>query len=213
MREFSPDGFWWWDSTTWRSSTEIELTPQTEFERSGKLAHARGLISNRDNAFAAGYAAGLVPDLALPVVDLAAIYVMVVQWQAFKEYREWTLEQLQVATEELLGTNEPMIAGETTLWPPTGLVPGMRRDFAVAVTRAHVVLYQFAYANSPSMRVVFAALASQVRLIDYGGILKSNLGIICGGRRWDLAGIKGIFKARPVITALHSATSARVIAA
>jgi hypothetical protein len=212
MREFSPDGFWWWDSTTWRPSTEIELTPQTEFERSGKLAHARGLISNRDNAFAAGYAAGLVPDLALPVVDLAAIYVMVVQWQAFKEYREWTLEQLQVATEELLGPDEPMIAGETTLWPPTGIVPGMRRDFAVAVTRAHAVLYQFAYANSPSMRVVFAAVPSQVRLIDYGGILKSNLGIICGGRRWDLAGIKGIFKARPVSAALQSATGAKVVA-
>ena len=33
MREFSPDGFWWWDGTTWRPSTEIEMTPQTEFER------------------------------------------------------------------------------------------------------------------------------------------------------------------------------------
>ena len=38
MREFSPDGFWWWDGATWRPSTEIEMTPQTEFERSGKLA-------------------------------------------------------------------------------------------------------------------------------------------------------------------------------
>ena len=210
MREFSPDGFWWWDGTTWRASTEIELTPQTDFERSGKLAHARGLISKRDNAFAASYGVGLVPDIALPVVDLLAIYMMVVQWQGFKEYREWTLEQLKVATEELFGPDEPMVAGETTLWPPTGLVPGMRRDFAVAVTRVHVVLYQFAYANSPTMRVVFAAVASQVRLIDYGGILKSNLGIICGGRRWDLVGIKRIFKAWPVIAAQQSATAARV---
>jgi len=210
MREFSPDGFWWWDGSTWRASTEIEMTPQTEFERSGKLAHARGLISNRDNAFAAGYAVGIVPDIALPVVDLLAIYVMVVQWQGFKEYREWTLEQLKVATEELLGPDEPMVSGETTLWPPTGLVPGMRRDFAVAVTTAHVVLYQFAHADSPTMRVVFAAVPSQVRLIDYGGILKSNLGIICAGRRWDLAGIKRIFKAGPVIAALQSATAAKV---
>ena len=210
MREFSPDGFWWWDGTTWRQSTEIELTPQTEFERSGKLAHARGLISKRDNAFAAMYGVGIVPDVALPVVDLLAIYMMVVQWQGFKEYREWTLEQLKVATEELLGPDEPMVAGETTLWPPSGLVPGMRRDFAVAVTREHVVLYQFAYANSPTMRVVFAAVPSQVRLIDYGGILKSNLGIVCGGRRWDLVGIKRIFKAWPVIAALQSAAAAKV---
>ena len=210
MREFSPDGFWWWDGTTWRQSTEIELTPQTEFERSGKLAHARGLISKRDNAFAAMYGVGIVPDVALPVVDLLAIYMMVVQWQGFKEYREWTLEQLKVATEELLGPDEPMVAGETTLWPPSGLVPGMRRDFAVAVTREHVVLYQFAYANSPTMRVVFAAVPSHVRLIDYGGILKSNLGIVCGGRRWDLVGIKRIFKAWPVIAALRAATPARI---
>jgi hypothetical protein len=210
MREFSPDGFWWWDGTTWRPSTEIEMTPQTEFERSGKLAHARGLISKRDNAFAAMYGVGVVPDVALPVVDLLAIYMMVVQWQGFKEYREWTLEQLKVATEELLGPDEPMVAGETTLWPPSGLVPGMRRDFAVAVTSAHVVLYQFAYANSPTIRVVFATVPSQVRLIDYGGILKSNLGIVCGGRRWDLVGIKRIFKAWPVIAALQSATAAKV---
>ncbi len=76
MREFSPDGFSWWDGTTWRPSTEIEVTPQTEFERSGKLAHARGLISKRDNAFAATYAVGIVPDVGLPVVDLLAIYMM-----------------------------------------------------------------------------------------------------------------------------------------
>lgn len=209
MREFSPDGFWWWDGTSWRPSTEIELTPQTEFERSGKLAHARGLISQRDSAFALGYGVGAVP-AALPAVDLLAAYMMVVQWRAFKEYREWTLEQLQVATAELFGPDEPMVAGETTLWPPSGFVPGMRRDFAVAVTRAHVVLYQFASANSPTMRVVFAAAPSQVRLIDYGGILKSNLGIICGAARWDLAGIKRIFNARPVIAALHSATAAKI---
>jgi hypothetical protein len=210
MREFSPDGFWWWDGTTWKPSTEIEMAPQTEFERSGKLAHARGLISKRDSAFAAMYGVGVVPDVGLPVVDPLAIYVMVVQWQGFKEYREWTLEQLKVATEELFGPDEPMVAGETTLWPPSGLVPGMRRDFAVAVTREHVVLYQFAYANSPTMRVVFAAVPSQVRLIDYGGILKSNLGIVCGGRRWDLVGIKRIFKPWPVIAALQSATAAKI---
>ena len=211
MRELSPDGFWWWDGTTRRPSTEIELTPQTEFERSGKLAHARGLIRQRDNAFATSYAVGIVPDgVVTPVVDVLAIYMMVVQWRGFKEYREWTLEQLKVATEELFGHDEPMVAGETTLWPPTGFIPGMRRDFAVAVTREHVVLYQFANANSPTMRVVFAAIPSQVRMIQYGGIFKSNLGIICGGRRWDLDGIKRIFKPWPVIAALQSATAAKI---
>ena len=211
MREFSPDGFWWWDGTTWRPSTEIELTPQTEFERSGKLAHARALISRRDNAFAVSYGVGIVPDgVVAPVIDLLAIYMMVVQWRGFKEYREWTLEQMKVATEELFGADEPMVSGETTLWPPTGFVPGMRRDFAVAVTSAHVVLYQFAHADSPTMRVVFAAAPSQVRLIEYGGILKSNLGIVCGGLRWDLVGIKRIFKPWPVIAAMRSATAAKI---
>ena len=204
MREFSPDGFWWWDGATWRPSTEIELTPATEFERSGKLAQARGLISQRDSAFVAIYLLG-------PLADLLAVYMMVVQWRAFKEYREWTLEQLKVATEELFGPDEPMVAGETTLWPPTGFVPGMRRDFAVAVTSAHVVLYQFPSADSPSMRVVFAAVPSQVRMIQYGGILKSNLGIICGRGRWDLAGIKRIFNARPVTAALQAATAAKIV--
>jgi hypothetical protein len=209
MREFSPDGFWWWDGATWRASTEIELTPPTEFERSGKLEHARGLIRNRDNAFAATYAVGAAPELAL-AVNLFAIYMMVVQWQGFKEYREWTLEQLKGATDMLFGNAEPMVAGETTLWPPTGLVPGMRRDFAVAVTSAHVILYQFANADSPTMRVVFAAHPSQVRMIPYGGILKASLGIICGGRRWDLQGIKRNFQAWPVVQATRAAAAAKI---
>jgi hypothetical protein len=209
MREFSPDGLWWWDGAAWRPSTEIELTPETDFERSGRLEHARGLIRTRDNAFASGYAAGMVPGAGPLLVDAAAVVTMVVQWRAFKEFREWTLEQLKVATEQVLGIDEPMVAGETTLWPPTGIVPGMRRDFAVAVTRSHVVMYQFANANSPTMRVVFAALASEVRMIRYGGIFMSNLGVICSGRRWDLQGIKGIFKPWPVINAWNSATAAR----
>ena len=58
--------------------------------------------------------------------------------------------------------------------------------------------------------VVFAAVPSQVRMIQYGGIFKSNLGIICGGRRWDLDGIKRIFKPWPVIAALQSATAAKI---
>ncbi|HET7467037.1 MAG TPA: hypothetical protein VFL29_10235 [Candidatus Dormibacteraeota bacterium] len=209
MREFSPDGFWWWDGASWRPSTEIELTPPTEFERSGKLEHARGLIRNRDNAFAGSYAASVVPGGAL-LMDLAAIYVMVVQWRAFKEYREWSLEQLKVATEMLFGADEPMVAGETTLWPPSGFVPGMRRDFAVAATRSHVVLYQFATADSPTMRVVFAADAAQVRLTQYGGIMMANLGVFCGGRRWELQGIKRIFNPWPVMAAWQSASAAKM---
>lgn len=148
MREFSPDGFSWWDGTTWRASTEIELTPVTEFERSGKLAHARGLMQDRDNAFAATYVVGAVPHAGPLLADGMAVVTMVTQWRGFKEYHEWTLEQLRVATTELFGSEEPMVAGESTLYQPGHFIPGIRRDFAVAVTRAHVVLYQFRSADS-----------------------------------------------------------------
>ena len=41
--QFSDDGLWWWDGTTWIATAQIALPqlPVTEFEQSGKLKGAR----------------------------------------------------------------------------------------------------------------------------------------------------------------------------
>jgi len=44
--QFSENGLWWWDGTTWIATAQIVLPqlPVTEFEQSGKLKGARGFM-------------------------------------------------------------------------------------------------------------------------------------------------------------------------
>ncbi len=44
MGQFSDDGQWWWNGTTWVATAQVVLPqlPMTGFEQSGKLETARG---------------------------------------------------------------------------------------------------------------------------------------------------------------------------
>jgi len=106
-------------------------------------------------------------------------------------------------TAQLLGPDEPMVAGETTVFPPYRLWPGVQRDFAVAVTRAHVLMYWFGDYDSPACRVVFAAQPDEVEMRVLTGFLwLKRLAIGHGGRWWTLRGVWGAFQPEQVIRAL-----------
>src|SRR5256885_16373849 len=82
--QFSDDGLWWWDGTTWIATAQIVLPqlPVTEFEQSGKLKGARRLIRLFWwNTF-------ITPALVFLIPLLAAV----------REYRSWELQQLALAT-------------------------------------------------------------------------------------------------------------------
>lgn len=166
--------------------------PETEFERSGGRKGARRLVTIQEWIFGGMYLVGITV-IGLPLVLILAIAHVIVQFRAFKAYRQWTLELLTLATAQLLDPDEPMLAGETTLWPPSRLWPSMRRNYAIAVTRAHVLLYRFDHHDSPAIRVVFAAGPTEVELLFIKGLTRLSLAVTHAGQRWFLPGIRGIF--------------------
>src|SRR5258708_30249554 len=68
-----------------------------------------------------------------------------VERDAYRKFRQWTLDQLAAATAYLVGPDEPMVAGETTLYrPPSFLtVQATVRDFAFVITAAHSLVLLF----------------------------------------------------------------------
>jgi hypothetical protein len=172
----------------------------TEFERSGKLDGARRLITLREWIWAGIYitAIGVV---TIPVGLVLIVVFMVVQFRAFKGYREWTVEMLALATAQLTGPDEPMLAGETALRAPSGFWPGMQRDCAVAVTKSHVILFQIDHYDSPLSRVIFAAPTAEVEMVLFKGIASHKLAITQAGRQWIVRGTRGIFQGEPVLRA------------
>jgi hypothetical protein len=103
--QFSDDGLWWWDGTTWIATAQIVLPqlPVTEFEQSGKLKGARSFMRRW---------ALLISGNTL--ISLAVIFLF--PWlAALRDYLSWRLEQLALATAYLIGPHEAMLAGETSV--------------------------------------------------------------------------------------------------
>jgi hypothetical protein len=102
---------------TWIATAQIVLPqlPVTEFEQSGRLNGARRFMKR---------AALLGP--WYPSINVALIFLF--PWlAALRDYRSWKLEQLALATSYLLGPNEAMLAGETSLLDSKPLMAVPRR--------------------------------------------------------------------------------------
>src|SRR5258708_19595944 len=138
MGQFSDDGRWWWDGTTWVATEQVVLPqlPMTEFERSGKLEAARGHGKNGGRL-----------DLARTITPLTWLFasaLLVVGARAGRAYRTYILEQLALATAYLLGPDEPMLAGEGgTLVANQWDLPPSTRHLPVLLTPAHSLLFPF----------------------------------------------------------------------
>jgi hypothetical protein len=197
---FSADGEWWWDGAHWVATAEILLTiPETEFERSGRLKQARRLVIVREWMQGIGYV-GVGSIFGIPLVPFFVIAYMVVLRRVFRAYRTWTLELLSSATAQLMGPEEPMLAGETTVWPPLTWWPQVQRDFAVAATRTHVLMYWFTDYDSPVCRVIWVARPQDVDMRVLNGFLwHKRLAIGYGGRWWTLRGTWGAFEPEQVL--------------
>jgi hypothetical protein len=204
MSQFSDDGLWWWDGTTWIATAQIVL-PQlamTEFERSGKLKGARSFMRRASlflswNTFISVGIIFLFPWLA-----------------ALRDYRAWKLEQVALATAYLLGPHETMLAGETSLLDSQTSSP-MTRDLAVAVTAAHILVFGIDSLDGQPRWAALAGRASDVKVERHSLVLGlyPALWISCGNRQWRIRGMPGVFKPEPVLEAWRQAAKRTVNAA
>jgi hypothetical protein len=206
---FSDDGQWWWDGQTWVATSQVVLPqlPMTEFEQSGKLNDARSLMRSREGLLAAETVAGSGASRITSVIGVAlAVPYLVQQQRAFRDYRLWTLEQLSLATSYLLGPEEAMVAGETTMFA-TFFIATAKRDFAVAVTPAHVLVFRIDFLDGQPRWVALAARPSEVKIELRSGAFGYNpmLLVMHGSWQWQIRGYQKVFQPEPVLQAWRQA--------
>jgi hypothetical protein len=197
--QFSDDGLWWWDGTTWIATAQIVLPqlPLTQFEESGKLNGARSFM-RRGSLFFWGNTS----------ISLAVVFLF--PWlTALRDYRSWRLEQLALATAYLLGPKEAVLAGETSLKDSHIVGAFVTRDLAVAVTAAHILVFCIDSLDGQPRWVAFAGRPTDVKmeLRSLGFGLYTSLLISCGSAHWRIRGTPSVFKPEPVLAAWrHAAT-------
>jgi hypothetical protein len=190
--QFSDDGLWWWDGTTWIAITQIVL-PQlamTEFEQSGKLKGARSFMR-----FISWNTS----------INLAVVFLF--PWLgAMRDYRSWRLEQLALATAYLVGPHEPMLAGETSFGVSGRSVT---RDLAVAVTAAHVLVFHIDSLDGQPRWVALAGRPTDVKVELRSLVFGSypSLLITGGNTQWRIRGIPSVFRPEPVLEAWRQAAT------
>jgi hypothetical protein len=226
MGQFSDDGQWWWDGARWIATSQVVLPdlPITAFEQSGKLKESgtRGRTLRRLDGWRS---------FALPRARASATWAESMDWMSavadwwhfgvpvlvmmpgvVGALRSWRLEQLALATTYLLGTDEPMLAGEAAtlaIFPedhPTG-------KLAVVVTKAHLVVFRIDV-DSPRQSqprwIVLARRSADVNIEFQKRLmgLASGLTISDGNGRWTIRGFPGLIKPEPVLQAWRQSASA-----
>lgn len=174
MSGFSDDGQWWWNGTQWIATSQVVLPnlPMTEFERSGRLAIARGRRTQSQWLFWA--------NTYLPLGWLTTAGLMIFGSGVSMDYRSWTLEQLALATSYLLGLNEPMLAGEGGTLVADAERPPWKRDLAVVVTAAHVIVFRIDSLDGQPRWIALAARSTDVKIEKLTGIHTTSGGLEFG---------------------------------
>src|ERR1700674_1191219 len=197
--QFSDDGLWWWDGTTWIATAQIVLPqlPVTEFEESGKLQGARSFM-RRSSLFVFGNTS----------ISLGLIFLF--PWlAALRDYRSWKLEQLALATAHLLGPYEAMLAGETSLLDSHITRGSVTRDLAVAVTADHILVVVIDSLDGQPRWVALAGRPTDVKIELRSLVFGSYpaLWISCGNVQWRIRGTPGVFRPEPVLEAWRQAAT------
>jgi hypothetical protein len=187
---FSDDGQWWWDGATWVATAHVVLPnlPKTEFEKSGRLEPARAdRLKGR-------------PRFWRDLVLWEFIGLTPFNRSGFPEYRTWTVEQLALATAYLLGQDEPLLAAEVSVFD---VWDAWDRDFAVAVTAAHVLVFRFDSIDGQPRWIALAGRATDVKVEARTGLFGRfwpALQVTRRNERWLIQGFHGgEFNPEPVL--------------
>jgi len=206
MGQFSDDGLWWWDSTAWVATAEIVLPqlPPTEFEQSGRLGPARAHLRK------SGWL-NWQNDAGCALDWIAMIPYVLVTLPALRDYRLWTLEQLSLATAYLLGPNEPVLAGEATVMPQEWMGDSSKRDLAVVVTAAHVLIFRIDFLDGQPRWIVLVAhpteVKMEVRSWVEAGFRGDALTVSRGDAQWLIRGAPGVWKPELVVGAWRTGSA------
>ena len=199
MGQFSDDGQWWWDGTSWIATSQIVLPqlPVTEFEQSGKLKGARTFM--RRAAW-----------LGFWNTSINVALVFLFPWlAALRDYRSWKLEQLALATAYLVGPHEAMLAGETSLLDSHITHGSVTWDLGVSVTGAHILVFGIDSLDGQPRWVALAGRPTDVKMelrsLVFG--LNPSLWISCGDRRLRIRGTPTVFRPEPVLEAWRLAAT------
>jgi hypothetical protein len=194
--QFSDDGQWWWDGTTWIATAQIVLPqlPATEFEQTGRLKGVHRFMRPGSLFFSGN-----------TFISLGLVFLF--PWLAvLRDYRSWRLEQLALATAYLLGPHEAMLAGETSFLIKGGSVAW---DLAVAVTAAHILVFGIDSLNGQPRWVALACRATDVKIerrsLVFG--LYPAIWISCGNVQWRIRGTPSVFRPEPVLEAWRQAAT------
>ena len=213
---FSDDGEWWWDGQTWIATSQVVLPqlPMTEFEQAGKLTKARSRMGNGQGLLNANLVvSNLIGGTRLnPLIELPMwLPGLVLERRAFSDYRTWTLEQLALTTSYLLGADEPMLAGETTMFGSFWLNT-IKRDLAVVITAAHVLVVRIDFVDGQPRWVALAARPGEVRihLTNAGFGIQPTLVVVHGTWQWAIRGQARVFQPEPVLQAWRQASAGAV---
>ena len=199
MGQFSDDGLWWWDGTSWIATAQIVLPqlPVTDFEQAGKLKGARSFM-RRSSLWVFGNTS----------ISLGLIFLF--PWlAALRDYRSWKLGQLALATAHLLGPYEAMLAGETSLLDSHITRGSVTRDLAVAVTADHILVFVIDSLDGQPRWVALAGRPTDVKIELRSLVFGSYpaLWISCGNVQWRIRGTPGVFTPEPVLEAWREAAN------
>ena len=139
-----------------------------------------------------------------------AVVVVLFPWlAAMRDYRSWRLEQLALATAYLVGPDETMMAGETSLFDSHIAVGLWTWDLAVAVTAAHILVFGIDSLDGQPRWVALAGRPTDVKMklrsLVFG--LYPSLLISGGNTQWRIRGIPSVFKPEPVLETWRQAAT------
>ena len=204
MGQFSDDGQWWWDGHQWIATSQVVI-PEFQAGNTNGLERMQQYRQLGRAEFVAGLA-GMGSRTAASASATLLVPFLVLQRPAFRAYRASLLDQVAAATTYLLGPDEPMVAGEVSVWlyPVAGIVSG---DLALAVTRHHVLVLWINVSTGRPQRVALAARPRDVNIVFTWGFLWGypTLSVYQRPRVWPIRGAFGILQREPVLAAWRQA--------
>lgn len=207
MGRLSDDGQWWWDGTTWVPTARVVLPelPASDPRLLGRATKARKRLERYSLLYVGNDASCVTSGLIVPFIPL-----FIRGDRAMRDYRGWTIEQLALATTYLLGPDEHMVAGETTLLAPSALADWWKRDLGLAVTEAHVLVFRIDSFEGQPRWIALAAPAADVTIETFPPfeslVRGPALAVRRGDALWIIRGSAG-FSPDPVIDAWRQAAN------
>lgn len=177
-------------------------------DRPGAGTESAQRLINRRDQFRDASSIGAWPILPAGISLIVGLPWLVVERRFFRAYRRWTLDLLSSATAYLLGPDEPLVAGEsslTTQFLGQSPIP----DLSIVVTAAHVLVLRLDQRNGQPRWVAVAAGVRDVQVEAPTAVLSQPTIVVRHGTQWwSIQGSPGVMRRELVVSAWKRALAA-----